>query len=225
LFDYRRINAIMVKDVSPLPRINIILEDTIVMVKFSKFDLQEGYYNLGVKEEARKFLAVKTTEGLYEPCVMPFGLMNCPAAMQRFMNHIFQPLYAKYGPRFKNYMDDCLIMTKAGEDQLHCQITRDFFIILCDNHLFLKPSKCLFKVPEIDFLGLRVTGTGITISPDKINTISEWPRPPRNVKDLRKILGVLGYQRPFIPNFATLAKPLTTLLKKTVPFVWTEECT
>jgi hypothetical protein len=140
------------------------------------------------------------------------------------MNHIFQPLYDKHSPRFKNYMDDCGIFTREGELDLHRQITREFFMILRENSLFLKPSKCTFKVSEIDFLGLRLTHQGITITPDKISTITDWPQNPRNLKELRKILGVLGYQRPFIPNFANIARPMTTLLKKDAPFTWTPQC-
>jgi hypothetical protein len=194
LFDYRKINVITVKDISPLPRINTILEDTIGAVLFSKFDLRKGYYNVAVEEESQDILAFKTTEGLYAPTVMPFGPTNCPAVMQKFMNHVFQPLYDTYGPRFKNYMDDCGIFTHEGELDLHREITTKFFDILWQHRLFLKPSKCTFEVPEIDFLGLRLTRNGITIAPDKISTIAEWPRTPRNLKELRKVLGVLSYQ-------------------------------
>jgi hypothetical protein len=63
-------------------------------------------------------LVFKTMTGLYAPTIMPFGPMNCPAAMQRFMNHIFTPLYAKYNHRFKNYIDDCLIAT--GPERITC---------------------------------------------------------------------------------------------------------
>jgi hypothetical protein len=66
------------------------------MVKFSAFNLREGYYNLAVEEESQDLLAFKTTTRLYAPTVMPFGPTNCPAAMQRFMNHVFTPLYARY---------------------------------------------------------------------------------------------------------------------------------
>ena len=135
---------------------------------------------------------------------MPMGPSNCLAVMQCFMNHVFAPLYACFGPCFKNYMDDCLITTKEGKDALHQEITIAFFDILQNNFLFLKPSKCLFEQTEIDFLSLRLTPTGITIDPSKVSAIKDWPRTPRNLKDLRSVLGVLGYQRPFIPNFTTI---------------------
>jgi hypothetical protein len=161
----------MIKDVSPLPRITTILEDTVGAILFSKFNLREGYYNVVVEEESQDILAFKTTDGLYAPRVMPFGPTNCPAVMQKFMNHVFRPLYDQYGPQFKNYMDDCGIFTRVGELDLHQQITQDFFQVLRKNSLFLKPSKCLFEVTEIDFLGLRLTQGGITIAPDKLSAI------------------------------------------------------
>jgi hypothetical protein len=124
------------------------------VILFSKFDLHEGYYNVTVKEESQDILAFKTTDRLYAPRVMPFGPTNCPSIMQKFMNHMFRPLYDQYRPRFKNYMDDCSIFTRVGELDLHRQITSNVFKILQENSLFLKPLKCLFKVTEIDFLGL-----------------------------------------------------------------------
>jgi hypothetical protein len=194
------------------------------MICFSGFDLREGYYNLAVEEESQDLLAFKTTEGLYAPTVMPFGPTNCPAAMQRFMNHVFAPLYAKYNHRFKNYMDDCLIATGPGEDDLHTEITLAFFNILRDNSLFLKLSKCTFCVPEINFLGLWLTQTGVTIDPGKVSAIRDWPRTPKNLKELRLLLGVLGYQQPFILNFAKIARPVMALLKANAEFIWTNEC-
>ncbi len=69
-------------------------------------------------------------EGLYAPTVMPFGPTNCPAIMQKFMNHVFQPLYDRYSLQFKNYMDDCGIFTWEGKLELHWEITNSFFAIL-----------------------------------------------------------------------------------------------
>ena len=65
---------------------------------------------------------------------------------------------------------------------------------------------------------------GITINPRKLAGIHEWPQTLRNVKEVWKVLRVLGYQRPFIPNFASFARPLTNLLKKDTIFEWTSEC-
>jgi hypothetical protein len=121
-------------------------------------------------------------------------------------------------------MNDCGIFMGPGEEELYREITTEFLKILRDNHLFLKPSKCTFEAKEINFLGLHLTAHGITINPSKITTIKDWPCIPKNIKKLRSVLGVLGYQCPFILNFAALTKPLTSLLKKDNNFIWTPKC-
>jgi hypothetical protein len=76
----------------------------------------------------------------------------------------------------------------------------------------------------MDFLGMRLYHHSITINPSKIKGLTNWPRELKNVKEICKVLEVLGYQCPFIPNFAHFTRPLTNLLKKDTPFEWTPEC-
>ena len=120
-------------------------------------------------------------------------------------------------------MDDILIATH-NDLPLHRQITHQLLDILEQESFFLKPSKCLFEQSSIEYLGIVIDGTSLWIDPVKIQGITEWPRNIKNVSDLRTTLGILGYHRPFIQGFAQLAKPLTTLLKKDTPFLWTDEC-
>ena len=155
---------------------------------------------------------------------MPFGPTNALACMQCFMNHIFAPLRNKYPGYFENYMNDCSIMTGEGKDDLHCQIIVKFLQVQRENHLFLWPAKCLFEKDKINFLSMCLNCHGITIDPGKLSGICDWPWTLGNVKEVRKILGVLGYQWPFIPNFAGFARPLTNLLKKDTIFKWTPNC-
>jgi hypothetical protein len=92
IFNYWKINAIMVKDIFPLPHIDTIIKGMQGMVLFSKFDLCNGYWNIQNSDETEDLMAFKTTRGLYTPRVMSFGPTNALACMQCFMNHIFQPL-------------------------------------------------------------------------------------------------------------------------------------
>jgi len=77
--------------------------------------------------------------------------------------------------------------------------------------------------PQITLLGWLVTGKGLHIDPSKVTGISEWPRTLTSVKQVQKTMGVLGYQRPFIPGFTRIARPIVKLTKKSTPFEWTEE--
>jgi hypothetical protein len=123
-------------------------------VLFSKFNLCNGYWNVQNAKETEDLMAFKTTRGLYAPKVMSFGLTNAPTCMQCFINHIFQPLRDHYPRCFENYMNNCAIVTREGELELHQQITKEFFEILRKNNLFLQPQKCLIEVEQLDFLGI-----------------------------------------------------------------------
>src|SRR6266853_1161858 len=175
IFNYQKINVITVKDTFPLPYIDTIIEGARNKVKFSVLDLCNGYWNVQNSEASEDILAFKTTRGLYSPLVMPCGPTNAPACMQCFMNHIFAPLCNKYPSYFKNYMDDCSIMTGEGEDDLHRQIIIEFLQILQENHLFLQPAKCLFEKSKINFLGMHLNCHGMTIDPGKLAGLRDWP--------------------------------------------------
>ena len=156
---------------------------------------------------------------------MFFGMSNSPAAFQRFMNHILEPWYQKYGrKKGKNYMDDIGIATLASEINLHVNMVDDLFDILAAHGLHLKLSKSIFMQPQMDFLGMRINKDGVTIDPAKIAGITDWPEEIHNLKGVRAILGIIGYHRMFIPRFSFIAAPLTRLTGKDVPFEWTEEC-
>ena len=63
---------------------------------------------------------------------------------------------------------------------------------------------------------------GVATDPTKIAAVANWPR-PLNAKQLRAFLGTVGYDRKLIANFGAIARALTNLLKKNVPFIWTQQ--
>jgi hypothetical protein len=211
-------------DVTPLPRIQSILEELRGKTLFSKFDIRAGYNNIRINPDDTYKTGFKTSRGLYEWVVMPFGLCNAPATFSRMGNDVFRPIYSWYPRKFRHYMDDCIIMTGPGEDALHEEIAHMFFDILGKHELFLKPAKCEFFKNEVDYLGIRVKNGELMIDPAKISGITEWPRTLKNIKEVRSTLGLLGYHRQWIPNFAKIAKPLTDLLQKGREFAWNTLC-
>jgi Reverse transcriptase (RNA-dependent DNA polymerase) len=111
-------------------------------------------------------------------------------------NDMLWPLYAKYPGKFRHYMDDCIIMTGIGKQELHVKICHDFFELLEQHNLFLKPPKCEFFQTAINYLGIRVEGRELMINPTKIAGIKEWPTTLKTVKEVRSTLRLLGYHRP-----------------------------
>ncbi len=87
---------------------------------------------------------------------------------------------------------------------------------------FLRPTKCKFEKEKIDYLGVVISRKRIHINPVKVEGLKQWPRRLGTLKQVRSTLGILGYQRPFIPGFAHIARPLTNLLKKGTTFLWTD---
>jgi hypothetical protein len=97
IIDYRPLNAVTRKDVTPLPNLAQCVEDLQGMEIFSKFDVRWGYNNIRIRPKDQWKGAFKMRRGLMEPKVMFFGMSNSPGTFQRFMNYILEPWYVKYG--------------------------------------------------------------------------------------------------------------------------------
>jgi hypothetical protein len=222
--DFCKLNKYTVKDITPLPDIKQAIEGLGDKVLFSKFDVREGYNNIQIVPEDRWKTGFKTHRGLFEFNVMPFGLCNTPGTFARGLGKDIQPMYRDFQlNRFKHYMDDCLIATAEGEEELHERMVHRLLEIFEDKSYFLKPAKCKFE-KEVDFLGARLGHGEVAMEPVKIGGIRDWPMELHNIKDIWSTLGVLGFQHLFIKGFSTIAKPITDLLKKGAEFKWTEEC-
>ncbi|KMQ89576.1 enzymatic polyprotein endonuclease reverse [Lasius niger] len=91
-------------------------------------------------------------------------------------------------------------------------------------NLKLQPDKCEFLRHEVAYLGHIIGADGVKPDPNKIKSITEFPR-PKNVKNIKQFLGLAGYYRRFIPQFSKTAKPLTDLLKKNNTFDWQQRQT
>jgi hypothetical protein len=116
------------------------------------------------------------------------------------------PMYHEFPQnQLKHYMDDCLITMAEGELQLHRKMNHRLLDLFEQHSYFLKPSKCVFEQPEVDFLGVQLGHREITIDPSKIASIGEWPSILKNIKEVQSTLGVLGFQWPFIPGFTNIA--------------------
>ncbi|KAG8481084.1 hypothetical protein CXB51_025832 [Gossypium anomalum] len=104
----------------------------------------------------------------------------------------------------------------------HDEHLRIVLQVLREKQLYAKFSKCEFWLTEVTFLGHMVSAEGIKVDPRKIEAIVEW-KPPRSVTEIRSFLGLAGYYRRFVEGFSVLAAPLTKLIRKGAPFVWTNK--
>ena len=88
--------------------------------------------------------------------------------------------------------------------------------------LTVNREKSAFERYEVKYLGVLVNRDGFRPDPDKIAPVIQYPE-PNNLKQLRRFLGIAWWYRKFLPDFATIADPLTRLTKKNFKYVWEEE--
>jgi hypothetical protein len=86
---------------------------------------------------------------------MLFGLQGTPGTFSRMITVDIMPIYHEFPQnQFKHYMDDCLIVMGEGELQLHRKMNHRLLDLFEQHLYFLKPLKCVFEQPEVDFLGV-----------------------------------------------------------------------
>ncbi|GJV83451.1 reverse transcriptase domain-containing protein [Tanacetum coccineum] len=92
-----------------------------------------------------------------------------------------------------------------------------------DTNLVLNWEKCHFMVKEGIVLGHKISKTGIEVDKAKVDVIAKLPH-PTTVKGIRSFLGHAGFYRRFIQDFSKIARPMTHLLEKETPFIFSKEC-
>ena len=212
--DYRRLNEVTIKDAYPLPRIDDALDYLSGAAYFSTLDLASAYWQVAMEPGCEDMTAFCTHIGLYEWLVMPFGLANAPATCERLMEQLFQ------GMQWNGvlvYLDD-LVAYGGTWSQSLLQL-RKVFQKLREANLTLKPKKCELMRSECTYLGHRVTQKGVSPEERKVEAVRHWPE-PRTLDHVRSFLGMTGYYRKFIEDYAAEAKPLTAMLKKGMKFEW-----
>ena len=212
--DYRALNKQTVKNTYPLPRIDELLDRLHNAKVFSKLDLRSGYHQIKIQEDDIPKTAFRTRYGLYEFLVLPFGLTNAPATFMCLMNDVFKE---ELDSIVIIYLDDILIFSENEEQH---KIDLERVLRKLEQHkLYAKLSKCEFFKSEVAFLGHVISEKGIAVDPSKVKSIVDWPN-LTCVNDIQSFLGLVNYYRRFIRNLAKIAAPLTELLKKDNPFVW-----
>ncbi|GBG80460.1 hypothetical protein CBR_g30923 [Chara braunii] len=217
--DYRGLNAITMKNVEPLPRIDDLLDRVHGCKYFSKIDLKSGYHQIEVHPDDQYKTAFRTRYGHYEFIVMPFGLTNAPTTFQRCMNDLFRPWLDRF---VVVYLDDILVFSRTLEE--HQGHLRQVLEKLREANFKINTKKCEWEKTQVLYLGHVLDGDDIKPEDNKIAAIRDWPT-PRTLTELRSFLGLANYYRKFVRNFSTIAAPLRRLPRKETIWKWDKDCT
>ena len=217
--DYRQVNQVTKKENYPMPNLmNCIYRPNKVKF-FTKIDLVRGYYQVPIEEESRQYTAFSTPQHHYQFKRLSFGLKNSGMAFQKVMQQILAPLLSH---NIIIYIDDILIMSRSFKE--HVNIVSKVLRLLNDYKIKIKVSKCEMFREEVSFLGHLINSEGIRKSPEFVEKVRNVKR-PQNVREMRKFLGLVNFQRKFVKNCSLLTAPLTqwTVGDKGRKIVWNEE--
>jgi len=200
----------------PIPRPEELFTKLNGGQKFTKLDLSQAYQQVLLEDDSRVFTTINTHKGLYRYNRLPYGVSSAVSGFQAIMEKILQGLSVCI------YLDDLVITGKDDEEHLNNLVL--VFQRLEMYGIKLKKSKCHFMMDRIEYLGLWIDAEGVHPTDEKIEAVTRLSA-PRNLDELRSFYGMIGYYRKFLPNLATVARPLSQLLSPKQKWNWTDECT
>ena len=207
VIDYKKLNSFTKSDKYPMSDTSVILFNLGKSKFFTTLDLQSGFHQIMMKKEDREKTAFSVNNGKYEFLRMPFGLKNAPSLFQRAMDDILRPYIGKF---CHVYIDDVIIFSESEEK--HLQHIEIIIKALSEANMKISSEKSKYFMQEVEFLGYVVSYNSIKTDPKKVKTIREYPE-PKTLRQLRSFLGLSGYYRKFIRNYAMISKPLTKYLR------------
>ena len=211
--DYKlTVNQVALVDTYPLPLIQDIFASLSNGKSFSKLDLAHAYQQLLLDSDSRPYTTINTHRGLFRYTCLPFGVSAAPVIFQCTMELLLGGL-----PNVCIYLDDILVTGESEEAHLHN--LEGVLERLETAGIRLKREKCAFMLARVDYLGHSILAEGIQPVREKVRAILDAPQ-PQNISQLRSFLGMLNHYGKFLPNLATLLRPLYDLLQSTKKWNW-----
>lgn len=208
--DFRKLNEVSTFDGYPVPRVDELIDQLGKARFISTLDLTKEYWQVPLTPSAREKTPFSTPSGHWHYRFLPFGLHGAPATFQWMMEIILRP-HCTFAAA---YLDDVVIHAETWEE--HLTRLRKVLLELRRARLTANPRKCHLGLTEARNLGYRIGCGLVKPQEDKIAAVRNYPRP--TTKSLvRAFLGFAGYYQCFIPNFSSLACPLTDLTQKRQP--------
>lgn len=203
VIDFRQLNKITRFDAEPMPDAENIFAKIHSAKYLSKVDCTKGYNQVPLRQSDREKTAFSSPFGLFQWCVLPFGLVNSGATYNKLMR-----ILLKGTENTESFVDDCLVHNQGWNE--HLRTVEELLKRLTKAGMTVKPAKCYFGYATLEFVG-HIVGSGwIRTMEDKIQKVKEAVAPTTQ-KQLKSLLGLAGYYRNFIPHYSDIVLPLTNL--------------
>ena len=215
--DMRAVNAQCLPDSFQMPLIGHVVDKIAGNKWYSTFDLSQSFHQVEYKKECRHITAFTTSNGTrYWFKRMIMGHKTSGAQFSRCMTKILENLEFLIF-----FLDDLL----CASNNIDTHLSRLEIVLnrLATANMKLSPSKSHFMKKEVNFVGITINSEGLRITDERVKVLMDLKAPPDR-KSLQSLLGFFGFNRKWIPQYASLTHCMYRLLRKGVPFKWTQEC-
>lgn len=217
--DARAINEKMLNEHAQPPSVDEVLAVIGDRKFFSKIDISRAYWQIGLEEQSRKYTGFLFNGQTYVFNRLPFGLKTASSSFTRALGLVLDQV-PHLGPHLIVYLDDVLVCSETFEQ--HIQHLDQLFTTLRNAGVRLNRDKCQLVTSHVQFLGHDLSKLTVSMTNDTKEAIRAF-KAPRNKKQLQSFLGLINWDRRFVPNLSNLTRALENLLKKGVRFQWTPE--
>jgi hypothetical protein len=214
LSDFRRLNKWLERRYFPLTKIQDILRELPRPRFVTTLDLVMGYYSRELAVQSRPFTAIVLPWGKYRYCRLPMGISTAPDEFHAVMTQLLGDLqYVRI------YLDDVLILSQTFDEHLqHIEVVLNR---LMEAGVVVHAVKSKFCATSVNYLGYNISSEGKRPIGSKVEAIKRLAR-PRNIRDLRRFIGMVNYYKDMWPSRSSTLAPLTALTSPRVPFRWTQ---
>lgn len=204
--DARGLNKVTIPDAYPTLNVDTILRNLPQAKYISCLDMTQAFHQIEINpsDRIKTSFAVGHRFYCFKRAIM--GFINSPADLAKMLDRVFGDLM----PRVYHYVDDFVILSSTFEE--HIELLREVARRLKEANLTISKEKSTFCHSRVTFLGYVLTKEGLEANPERIQPILDYPR-PRTVKEVRRLVGLVGWYRRFLPNAAELLAPLSDLMK------------
>ena len=214
----RDIHAQTVKDAYPVTSMDSILDKLRGAKYISQIDLKNAYLQVPMEQNSKNNTAFSVPEkGLYQFVTMSFGLANVPATFFRLVDALFGP---EFEPNVFANLDDIIVVSSTYEE--HLQWLKFVLDRLVTAGLKINQDKCEFCCSCVTYLGFLLDEEESRPDPEKTAPVMDYPV-PKNIKELRRLLEIMGWYSRFIQREPEYKAPLTKLLHKKQSWEWGNE--